>query len=299
MNAQQTSVVDMIRTVVSTCNANNTAWADFPPFADAFVLLTANLTAIDAAIAIQETDTTGVTSEKNSKRHDMIPGLLKVAAMMRYLGDLNSDDDQARKGAVTKTDLDKATDDSFIGIARRLIDAGFGIGHTTRDAYGITSAFLTTLNDQLTAFVDAVASPRSAESHTQRATKELANLIIDSSSLLEKRLDGAAYLLSDTQPGFYTEYTISREILDPSYNTRALQVNVVGADGQALEAVDAVINPGNIEKQTTENGGFYITNLAAGSYTGIFSRPGFASKTVNFNVVSGIRTDLDVEMDAA
>lgn len=296
MTAQQTAIVDMVRTVVATSNANLDAWELFAPYNDAVELLIDILGSIDEAIVLQGTNTTGVAVEKNSKRRDIVPDLLKIAAMLGILGTVNSDDDMRRQGDVTQTDLERSTDDAFFGMASRLIAAAQGLAAATRDPYMISNSLLATLTTKLGLFRDAIGTPRKAKARTIRATKQLAALIADAMDLLESRLDKAAYILNDTQPSFYTEYTIAREVIDPGSHTRALDVKVVSVDGTALEGVEAIIVPGAVEKRTSAKGAFYVGSLGPGNYNINFNRPGFLDHSQSFSVVSGIRTDLVVVM---
>src|SRR5947199_10400995 len=154
---------------------------------------------------------------------------MMTAAMLPIVCELTNDPALVQQGKVRKSMLERGKADNFIGMSKRVIDAGQSVSLPVRTPYGITNALLTGLSTQLFNFTIAMPTTRVAESKNVAATRAMARLIAEQQYIMEARLDPAAYLLSDRHPDLYSQYLVARQIVDPSYRTRALQVQVTAS----------------------------------------------------------------------
>ena len=296
MTAGQNSHLQMFAAVKATCDAYTSTWTPFAGFATAYAAFVSLMPDTATALALQSTSSTATTGIKKGLRTTLEGMLLQLSGALVYSGTINNDPQLAGDARTTPSDLKQMRDDSLVGFADKLLSLKT-LTVTELTSMGLSSDFYAEMTDAKAAFTTAIGTPRHMRGKSVRGTQDLAAIIASLNEILTRRMDPAAAVLNNTAPEFYSEYVTARKLVDPSYHTRALNVNVTSSGGgEPLAGVVAMITPGNIEKKTSAGGGFHLGTLAGGTYSMVLSIPGYQTKVVPVNIVDGQATTLEETM---
>jgi hypothetical protein len=296
MTGQQNANMQMFDATVATCNAHDAAWSGNTYFSDAYNDFLTKHALLPAALARQSTTSTGTTEQKENMRIALMQDLMPIADILVLYGKVTKQDQFASDAKTNPTKLRRYTEKALVGYATKLLDVANSITPATIAPYGLTPAMLTNAQAKLVTFTGAMGKPRHQIAEAVRGTNELEELIEDMMEIMTERMDPAAAVLQYTEPAFYAEYKTAREIIDPSFNTRALTVNITTSTGQAIPGATVSINPGNISRQSGATGAFFLNTLTEGPYTMSIAKSGYDNKTVNFSIVGNDPLTLNVQM---
>jgi hypothetical protein len=292
MNARQAAKLAMYRLVKSTVEAHPQVLTSFAPFANAYGIFASYLQQIDEALELQETSSRGATQTKEDRRERVINDLLKIIAALKYYGTTQDNRDAQDVGRISRSTLEDVSAPSFTGKAYMILSVAEA-NAAALVPLGITAALLADAATKLGAYVDYLASPDRSVTQKRRGTSLIVEYLNAMDAILKGQMDPAAELMRGDHVEFVTEYFFSREIHDPSYHTRALEVRVTDSvTGHPLPGVRGRILPVGIDKHTGEAGRFYVPHLEAGDYEVVLEVAGYQLKTVPFYVVQGQRTEL-------
>ncbi len=287
----------MQRAVEGVCDAHSTVLRGLPFFVAAKAQFSLNLANITAAIGLQNTGTEGATTQKEIYRNGVETDLLRLAAAVRVSSSLSGNEKGAREATITPSGIDVMGDNAFLGLATRILGAANVIGAAGLTPFGVDAAFLGAFARALDMYRTAIDDPRHAEAEQMRGTAELARLLAENDAVMEDRMDPGTELLKATQPGFYTEYWVAREIEDEATTPRALQISVTDTHtGMPLANVSITIMPGGVAKTTGPSGQVRVQTLAAGNYSLKLVRGGYTTHTEQVIIVDGERADVVVQM---
>jgi hypothetical protein len=176
---------------------------------------------------------------------------------------------------------------------------------------GITTETQKVFLETITAFNNALETPRTGIAVKRESTKKLLVLFETADSLLEI-MDLAAAAAKDEYPDFYNGYRTSRKLVDTNTGLLALKAiakelmsgtPVTGAQFTFIHIADNMSggngNGEKIVKKTSKKGSFHIKNMKEGNYTVVVKKTGFKQKEVPVNVQSGKRSELVVELEKA
>lgn len=263
------------------------------PFEEAVAELGDKIEEIEELRDQQESDTTGVTQDKDNKREKLEGLTYKVGSILVFYGSTVNNRALVNKVNFTRTALKEARDNALPGMAEQVHQAA--VAHAAAVLpYGLTAIITADLATAIGAFVDYISKPRAAKAETSAATEQLPGVFDKTDLLLQERLDKGMELYVDTD--FYTQYFNARIIIDSPVRKRALQVNFTDSDtGQPIARLNIVVDA-SLKRRSTKKGNMYVQNLTEGEHSFTVSLPGYVSQTVPFVVITGETTKLAVQM---
>lgn len=295
MTGFQNSKIQMCYAVKASCDAQAAVFATFPPFAAPFTDFCAALLGLDTIIGQQGTKTQGVTQVKTAQRRDLEAITILVTASLVLHGSINGIP-LGPEAHTPPSEVKKMKDMLLVGHADKIGALAATLTPAELATVKLTAGNLTDLEARRVAFRDSTGQPRQKKMVSKDATGALEKKIEELDNYLEQ-MDNAANVLQFTEPSFYSQYTGAREIIDPGYSTRQLTVRInATSNGEAIEGVEAIINPGNIKKLSGPAGMFFINNMPAGSYSMMLTSKSHQAKTEQFNIAANQSTIVDVEM---
>jgi len=164
--------------------------------------------------------------------------------------------------------------------------------------------------ETITAFNNALETPRTGIAEKSKATQKLSVLFVKADAEIEI-MDMAAASAKDEYPDFFNAYKTSRKLIDSNAGTLALRAaareltNGEPVSGALFvfkhEAQKALGSSGNGEvvKKTSKKGNFHVKSMTAGNYKVVISKKGFNDKEVSITVTEGERVELMVELEKA
>lgn len=215
MNAQQESRVNMYYSTGQVLGENSAIWSGTAAMVTLKTEFDANITSIEAALAVQVKDITGHTKAKAVALDTMINKTLQVAGAAMAYAEATKNPGLAEEMNLSASELRNYRD---AVVAQRC--QGVHVSATTNLAalagYGVAAADLTELQANIDAYLALVASPRTKIVTRSTKTAELGALIRDTSKLLDRRMDMVMRGFMVSQPDFYSQYTKARMIIDPA-----------------------------------------------------------------------------------
>ncbi len=276
-------------------NANPATIAQMPKMDEAIVELTENIDFIEDFGREQSENRTGIASDKEVTREDVVNNFFILCGQVRSLA--TNENDIILKDSLNFpiSRLQNMADGNLI-IAADFIRLKAEENIAELADYGVTPGILTTKTNLLTTFRNKLAEPRREITKKKLATQELTNVFKKTDVLLKETMDILVIIVKETVNPFYKAYQNNRIIVDEGSSPLALRCFVTDENEQPLEKVTAVINGINRTYKTTAKGKFQIKSLPSGTYTITLSRPTYETKTTTFGITKGIRTDLYITL---
>ncbi|MEO8066605.1 MAG: hypothetical protein ABI599_02815 [Flavobacteriales bacterium] len=203
----------MILTVLQVCAKHVATWTGLVPYKSAHDELVNNSAAIKAATQKQEQVLIGIALDKRFKKDGMVKRTVDVAqAVFAYAVD-QGDLILQEKANYSRSDLYKERD-TVIGQVCQNIHGLANAAIAALGAYGVVAADLTALQTAIDAYVNVVASPRTALTVRKGATAEIDLLVRNSMKILNSRMDKLMPEFETSAPTFFQEYFDARIIVD-------------------------------------------------------------------------------------
>jgi hypothetical protein len=309
MNTTQEDKLSMYYVVKSTGEKYQATWVTNAVFAATYNLWTAKLPLIEQNRDAQTLETTGITTDKITKRNAMTEKALFIANRLQSYANVTGNTDLLESVQYSASDMKKARDTDVVGICDVILSRA-NANAAAIVSYGVTAALITDLQTAITTYSATLAKPKAAKSQTKTATENLAKLFKETDDLLNKRLDLDIELFKSTKPEFYSQYKTARMIVPTGGNSTAVlgKVTIAGSgepvkgvtltfimDGNSKSATALSTKP--IIKKSAEKGNFRIANLAEGTYKVVVKKIGFKEQTLIVNVVKNETTHLNVEIE--
>lgn len=288
----------MLNAVKELSDANNAVWAADVPFSASYMLLIAQMTIIEAQKTIQATDTGGVAVDKKNKRATLEEQTFFVANRIHSFAAATNNHSLLITINYSRSNLKKARDTELLGIAKLVKDTG-NTNLASLAPYGVSSIILTNLGLVATNFQNVVSSPKVSRNMPIAASKALDIALRTAMNIINTRLDVDVEVFKPTNPAFYNQYRIARQINNLSNNPLAVRCIVTDNNNTPLPNVVAVFIETNIIKKTTEKGKFQINRLPPGTYTVNFSKFGYQPAAQTIHITPGETTELKVHLMTA
>ena len=311
MTIPQEDKLSMNYVVKNVCERYQATWTTNAVFAATYNLWVAKIPLIEANRDAQLLQTTGVTTDKKSKRTLMVEKAMFIENRIQSFANVTNNLELLDNVKYTPTDLKAARDTDIIGICNTIL-AKATANAAALVAYGVTAVMNTELQASITAYSTTLSKPSSAKSQTKTATENLAKLFKESDDLLIKRLDLDIEHFKVTKPEFYSQYKTARIIISTGTRSTSVMGNVITAmgaeplkgvmfsftleNGGMLKSATAVMNK-PIVKKSADKGNFRIPSLPEGSYNVLVKKIGFKEQTLTINVAKGETTNLKVELE--
>ena len=310
MTTIQEDKLSMYYVVKNTCEKYQTTWTANAVFAATYNLWAAKIPLIEQNRDAQLLETTGITTDKTTKRNSMTDKALFMINRMQSYANVVTNPELLENIKYSASDLKKKRDSDVIGICN-IVTAKANANVTALATYGVTAAMITELQAAITAYMAVLAKPKVAKSQTKTATENLAKLFKEADDILNQRLDLDIELFKATKPEFYSQYKTARMIV----SLGGTPVSVLGSvtatgSGEPLKGVVFTFVPENnalmkaaghekvkpIVKKSADKGKFRAS-LIENSYRVTIEKLGFKKQELMITVVNGETTFLDIELE--
>jgi hypothetical protein len=278
-----------------------------PKFAASYAALQSTTNEIQLIGEMQGAKKTGLAIDKNKLKKTLIALAAKNSRKIAALAKFNNNDFLLKEVKFNESDLERVQEVTLKERVQIIYDrAEANIGSLAE--HGITPETQKIFLGAITAFNNAIETPRTGIGEKKKATEKLPVLFEAADTAIEL-MDYAVGIVQDEQPDFFVGYKTNRKLVDTSTGNIALKATATDlASGEPVKGVLFTFKPegakaalagGNeeITKKTAEKGSFHIKNMHAGTYKVVVRKPGYKEQEVTVSVSDGERSDLNVEME--
>ena len=310
MNTTQENKLSMYYAVKNVCEMYEETWGTHAVFAATYNLWNVKIPLIETNRDAQTLETTGITTDKTTKRAVMADKALFIENRLQSYANVTKNLVLLESINYSASDLKKARDNDVISICN-IILAKATENAVAIVSYGVTAEMLADLKNAIAAFSEMLAKPKVAKSQTKTATENLAVLFKDAEELLTKRMDLDIELFKDSKPEFYSQYNTARIIISRSGRAFSIIGSVANAaTGVPIKGVTfsfTAVNNGlmraesanaanPIVKKSAEKGNFR-TNLPEGIYEVVVKKIGFKEQVQTITIANGETSNLHIEFE--
>ena len=310
MTTIQEDKLSMYYVVKNTCEKYQTTWTANAVFAATYNLWAAKIPLIEQNRDAQLLETTGITTDKTTKRNSMTDKALFMINRMQSYANVVTNPELLENIKYSASDLKKKRDSDVIGICN-IVTAKANANVTALATYGVTAAMITELQAAITAYMAVLAKPKVAKSQTKTATENLTKLFKEADDILNQRLDLDIELFKATKPEFHSQYKTARMIVSLGGTPVSVLGSVIATgSGEPLKGVVFTFVPENnalmkaaghekvkpIVKKSADKGKFRAS-LIENSYRVTIEKLGFKKQELMITVVNGETTFLDIELE--
>jgi hypothetical protein len=278
-----------------------------PEFAASYALLLNTIDEIQSIGEMQGINKTGLTLDKNKLKRKLIALAVKYSSNLAILAKLNQNDTLLKEVKFNESGLERVSEVTLKDRAMIIYDKAEA-NLETLSKQGVTSDTQKQFIETITAFNNALETPRTGIAEKRKATQKLPVLFDKADSELEI-MDLAAASAKDEFPDFYNGYKTSRKLVDSKTGTLALRAAARDlASGEPVggaifvfrhEASLTAGNNGNgeIVRRTSKKGSLHMKSMETGTYNVEVSKKGFKNKVAAVSVFAGERSELIVELE--
>jgi hypothetical protein len=307
MNIKQKIRLNMLLGVRNYGNQNQQVVKKIPKFGPCFEKLKSTIDEIQLIGEMQGINKTGLTSDKNKLKKTLIGLAVKYSSKIAILAKLSNNDSLLREISFNEWDLAKlagVTLKEKVQIIYDKVEANL----ENLAEQGITPDTQKLFLETITAFNNALATPRTGIAEKRKATQKLPVLFDSADSLIEI-MDLAALSAKDEQPDFFNGYKTSRKLVETNTGFLALKataremISGLPVTGAVFTFIQDKANMsgsngnGEITKKTSRKGSFHIKTMHPGAYRVTVNKPGYKDKEVSVSITDGERSVLKVELE--
>lgn len=161
--------------------------------------------------------------------------------------------------------------------------------------YGVLEADLTSLQEEITKYLEWLPKPRTAIVDRRIHTAAVAQFLADCANKAAT-MDVHVRMLETQYPTFFNQYFFSRKLIAPAYRTIPLRGFISNVDGVKLKGAIVRISSLDIETVSTATGRFEFRNLPAGVYNATVNLEGFETITQRVAIVANERTEVNITL---
>lgn len=277
-------------------------------FAASFADLQKDIADIQLIGEMQGIDKTGIAIDKNKLKKNLIAQAAKNSSKVAILAKQSNNSTLLNEVRFTESDLLKLPGVTLKEQSQIIYDrVEANIGGLADQ--GLTPETQKQFLEAITAFNNALSTPRTGISEKRKATQKLLVLFNEADAAIEI-MDLAAGSEKKEFPDFFNGYKNSRKLVDTSSGSLALIAKAKElASGEPISDVKFIFiheasaagikGNGQIVKKTSKKGNFNIKNMEQGTYRVTVSKPGYKEIEVKVSVVDGERSELKVELEKA
>jgi hypothetical protein len=203
----------MVESTVAVLNENKNVWEKTPAFVKAVADLAGVVQAIQIESGKQQAPTKGATASKAQARDALEDTILEMADQLSALAEERRDVTLAAQVEITRSALDKLSDEELEAIAKRVAALATEFIAPLAD-YLVTQENIEELKQLLGEFSSVKTAPRVAVVGRSSSTASLPDRLADASRLLRGRLDKLVSKYRNTDPEFVARYHSARVIVD-------------------------------------------------------------------------------------
>ena len=310
MNANQEDKLSMYYVVRDTAERYRPTWVSNAVFAATYNLWAEKIPLIESNRDLQTLETTGITTDKTTKRAAMAEKALFLENRLQSYANAVGNSELKESVQYSATDLKKARDTDVVGICNTILAQANAYAASIAD-YGVTAAMITDFQAAIATYSSTLAKPKAAKSQTKTATENLTRLFKEADDLLVNRLDLDIELFKVSSPEFYSQFKTARIVIPTGGGSTSVLGNVTNAaTGEAMRGVSFTFVVENaqlakaageevvksIVKKSAGKGGFRVS-LPENTYRVIVEKIGYKKKEVVVTVADGETAKLNVELE--
>ncbi len=286
---------------------NEAIASSIPIFSGSYANLLNTINEIQTIGEMQGINKTGLALDKNKLKKKLIALAVKYSNKVAILAKLNKNDTLFNEVRFNESDLKRISEVTLKERVKIIYDkAKANLDNLAEQ--GITPDTQKQYLETITAFNNALETPRTGIAEKSKATQKLPVLFDKADSEIEI-MDLAVASAKDEYPDFFNAYKTSRKLIDSNSGTLALRaaarelINGEPVSGAVfIFKHEASLSSGSngygeVVKKTTKKGNFYIKSMPAGTYKVAISKKGYKDKQISVTVSEGERTELKVEME--
>jgi hypothetical protein len=281
---------------IATANA-------IPKFAASYANLLSTIDEIQLIGEMQGINKTGLALDKNKLKKRLIALAVKHSNKVAILAKLNQNDTLLKEVRFNESDLVRLSEVTLKDRAKIIYEkAEANLANLAEQ--GLTAETQKQFMETITAFNNALETPRTGIAEKRKATQKLPVLFDKADSEIEI-MDLAATSAKDEYPDFFNAYKTSRKLVDSNSGTLALKAaareltNGEPVSGAVFTFKNETGGYGNgeIVKKTSKKGNFHVKSMDIGTYKVLVSKKGYKDKEASVNVSTGERSELIVELE--
>lgn len=307
MNTRQRVKLNMLLTVRNFVIQNEAVAMKVPKFMEHYLILQSTTNEIQEIGKLQGIDKTGVASDKNKLKRNLIAlaaiNSRKIAALAKFI----NSDKLLNEVKYNEAQLERFPETGLIEKAMTIHSCGEE-NIASLAEYGVTAETQKVFLDNITSLNNALKTPRSTITERKKLTERLAILFQTTEEAIEL-MDYAVGIIAAEQVDFANAYKASRKLVDTNSGNVSLKAKATDfTSGQPLPGVLFTFIPDgngtaaaagnmNIIKKTAGKGSFQIRNMKSGTYNVLVQKPGYKEKELSVSVSDGERSNLKVALE--
>jgi hypothetical protein len=309
MTTKQSIKLKMYLAVRNFVSQNEAVAKAIPKFSDSYATLQSATNDIQLIGEMQGVDKSGVAIGKNKLKDNLIALAVKNSRKISAFAKFSNNDTLLNEVRFTESDLTRIQEVALKNNCQTIYDrCESNIQSLTEN--GITPDTQKAFLDAITAFNNALETPRTKIGEKKKATEKLA-LLFDTADKAIELMDYSVGIVKDDQVDFFNAYKTNRKLVDTNTGNISLKAKATDlTNGSPLKGVKFIFKPEGVKvnltagtteiiKKTAEKGSFHVKNMPAGTYKVVVNKPGYKEKEVSVSVADGERSELTVELEKA
>jgi hypothetical protein len=309
MTTKQSIKLKMYLAVRNFVSQNEAVAKAIPKFSDSYATLQSATNDIQLIGEMQGVDKSGVAIGKNKLKDNLIAMAVKNSRKISAYAKFSNNDTLLNEVRFTESDLTRIQEVALKNNCQTIYDrCESNIQSLTEN--GITADTQKAFLDAITAFNNALETPRTKIGEKKKATEKLA-LLFDTADKAIELMDYSVGIVKDDQVDFFNAYKTNRKLVDTNTGNISLKARATDlTNGSPLKGVKFIFKPEGVKvnltagmteiiKKTAEKGSFHVKNMPAGTYKVVVNKPGYKEKEVSVSVADGERSELTVELEKA
>lgn len=303
MNTKQKIRINMYLAVRNYVNQNEAVAGKIPKFSSSFGKLQ-NITAeIQLIGEMQGVNKTGLAIDKNKLKMTLIAMAVKYSNKVAILARLNNNDTLLKEVRINESDLAKLPGVTLKERAQLIYDRTEA-NIVNLAEQGITADTQKQFFETITAFNNALSTPRTGIAEKRQATQKLP-VLFDAADAEIEIMDLAAGSAKGEFTDFFNGYKTSRKLVDTSSGSLALKasakelLNGEPLSGAVFSFRNESSDNGELIKKTSDKGSFHVKSMEAGAYKVKVTKQGYKDRDVSVVIEDGERSELIVELEKA
>ncbi len=307
MTTKQRIKVRMYLAIRNFVSINEAIAKIIPKFMESYGVLKTATDDIQLIGEIQGVDKSGVAMDKNKLKDNLIALAVKNSKKITALAKFANNDTLLKEVRFNESDLIRNQEVALKENCQIIYDR-CQTNLQSLAEHGITAETQKVFLDAITAFNNALESPRTKIGEKKKATEKLA-LLFDTADNAIELMDYAVGIVEDEQLDFATAYWTNRKLVETNTGNISLKAKAIDLlKGTPLKGVTFTFKPESVKmnlpggmtemvKKTAEKGSFHIKNMQAGTYKVVVSKPGYKDKEASVSISDGERSELSVELE--
>ncbi len=310
MTDEQSNQLDMLLVLRDFYTDNQAAIDAIPVLALNFPTIATNIAVINSNVAGQSANIKGVTQNKTNLRTNLNELTFNILGIARAWAVAEDNAALAEEFRVTESGLEKIKDDTMAAYCTHrytLVNDNLA----SMADYGIVLATMTTWQDAITDYGNAVASPREAINTRSTHTDNLKTVFDDTMKLLKENIDPVMLNFKTSDPALYSGYEKARIIIDRTGQgggtpTPPEEAKLSGqiTDSSTLTPlfeVSVTMTPSSsseppITVLTDANGNYLIENIPPGDFDFLAEKVGYEPVSNSGTITAGESAVYNIEM---